>query len=403
MTGNAFIEAQLEVSATYMRGGTSKGVFFDTRQLPAALLADRVARDRFLLRVIGSPDRYGKHIDGMGGATSSTSKVVLIGKSERPDCDVDYLFGAVAIEALVIDWSGNCGNLSAAVGPFAIAQGMVDVPRNGTALVRIWQANIGKRILAHVPMHGGRVVENGDFELDGVAFPGAGIRLDFLDPAGGEGEKPGALFPTGQLSEVIDVPGFLPVEVTLLKAGNPTVFVAAADLGLQGTEAQRDVNDDAPLLEKLERFRAHAAVRMGLARTPEEATALRPATPKLLWVAPPAPYEAAGGKRIAPGDVDFVARILSMGKLHHAMTGTGAVAIAVAASVPGTVVSRIAPADGDGSIRFGHASGVLDVGAQARQEAGGAWRIDKVSMTRSARRLMVGKVCVPAGCAGESF
>jgi len=397
MTARTSKVAQAEVPATYMRGGTSKGVFFNTRQLPSALLANPAARDHFLLRVIGSPDRYGKHTDGMGGATSSTSKVVLVGKSERPDCDVDYLFGAVAIEEPVVDWSGNCGNLSAAVGPFAISEGMVDAPHDGMALVRIWQANIGKRIVAHVPMNAGRVVETGDFELDGVAFPGAGIRLDFLDPAGGDGSRPDALFPTGRLREVIDVPGFPPVEVTLLNAGNPTVFVAAADLGLQGIEVQRDVNADAPLLEKLERFRGHAAVRMGLARTPEDATALRPATPKLLWVAPPAPYEAAGGKRIAAGDVNLVVRILSMGKLHHAMTGTGAVAIAVAALVPGTVVSRIAPAGSDGRIRFGHASGVLDVGAQARQEADGAWRIDQVSMIRSARRLMVGRVCVPAG------
>ena len=404
MTASASVAAQVEVAATYMRGGTSKGVFFDARQLPAALLADLAARDRFLLRVVGSPDRYGKHIDGMGGATSSTSKVVLVDRSERPGCDVDYLFGAVAIEAPVIDWSGNCGNLSAAVGPFAIAQGLVGAPRDGIALVRIWQANIGKRIVAHVPMQAGHVVESGDFELDGVAFPGAGIRLDFPDPAGGEGnvgDAIGGLFPTGRLREVMDVPGFAPIEVTLLNAGNPTVFVAAADLGLGGTEAQRDIDDDAALREKLERFRAHAAVRMGLARTPEEATALRPATPKLLWVAPPAPYDAAGGKHIARGDIDLVARIVSMGKLHHAMTGTGAVALAVAASIPQTVVSRIAPAGVDGRLRFGHASGVLEVGADARQQSDGTWRIDKVSMTRSARRLMVGKVCVPAGFAGE--
>jgi probable AcnD-accessory protein PrpF len=386
---------QIEIPATYMRGGTSKGVFFNVHQLPPAVLMDDAVRDRLLLRVIGSPDRYGKHTDGMGGATSSTSKVVLVGKSSRDDCDLDYLFGAVAIEEPVIDWSGNCGNLSAAVGPFGIAQGLVDVPRDGIATVRIWQANIGKRIIAFVPMRDGEVVETGKFELDGVAFPGAGIRLEFLDPAGDEGDPPGALFPTASVVEILQVPGFAPVEVTLLNAGNPTIFVSAADIGLKGTEAQRDVNDNQALLERLETFRAHAAVRMGLAATPAEATALRPATPKLLWVSAPAPYEAAGGRRVGAGEVDLVARILSMGKMHHAMTGTGAVAIAVAASIPGTVVAQFAACAPDGNVRFGHASGVLHVGAQAHRNETGTWSVSKVAMDRSARRLMVGAVCVP--------
>jgi probable AcnD-accessory protein PrpF len=385
---------QIEIPATYMRGGTSKGVFFNVNRLPPEV-ADDAARDRLLLRVIGSPDRYAKHIDGMGGATSSTSKVVLVGKSARADCDLDYLFGAVAIEEEVIDWSGNCGNLSAAVGPFGIAQGLVDAPRDGIATVRIWQANIGKRIIASVPMRDGEVVETGSFELDGVAFPGASIRLEFLDPAGDAGDVSGALFPTGSVAEILQVPGFVPVEVTLLNAGNPTIFVSAAGIGLKGTEAQRDLNDNPALLARLETFRAHAAVRMGLASSPAEATALRPATPKLLWVAAPVPYEAAGGRRVEAAEIDLVARILSMGKMHHAMTGTGAVAIAVAASIPGTVVAKSAARGPDGNVRFGHASGVLHVGAEAQRNESGTWDVRKVAMNRSARRLMVGAVCVP--------
>ncbi|QRF61843.1 2-methylaconitate cis-trans isomerase PrpF [Variovorax paradoxus] len=389
---------QREIAATWMRGGTSKGLFFDTRALPQGMASDAALRDRVLLRAIGSPDRYGKQIDGLGGATSSTSKVVLVGPASRPDCDVDYLFGAVAIEAPVIDWSGNCGNLSAAVGPFAIACGLVDAPRDGMATVRIWQANIGKRIVAQVPMRDGQVVEEGDFELDGLSFSGAAIRLDFLDPAGGEEGGGGALFPTGRAIDILEVPGAASVEASLVDAGNPTVFVAAADLGLSGTESQGEINANTELLARLEQLRAHAAVRMGLARTAQKATESRPATPKLAWVAPPVDHRVAGGRRVAAHEIDLVARILSMGKLHHAMTGTGAVAIAAAAAVPGTVVSRIAPAKADGSVRFGHASGAIEVGAQAERAPEGHWRIRRVSLSRSARRLMVGAVCVPAAC-----
>jgi probable AcnD-accessory protein PrpF len=385
---------QLRIPAVYMRGGTSKGVFFLKDDLPA----DPKQRERLLLRVIGSPDRYGKQTDGMGGATSSTSKIVILSRSARPDCDVDYLFGQVAIDQPVIDWSGNCGNLSTAVGPFAISTGLVSAPADGSARVRIWQANIKKRIVAHVPMRGGEVQELGGFELDGVAFPAAEVRLEFLDPASDEGDgesADGAMFPTGNKLDVLDVPGLGKLEATFINAGNPTIFVEAARLGLTGTELQKDINGNAKVLALAEAVRSRGAVAMGLVKTPAEATATRQATPKLAFVAPPAGYTASDGKAVDAGSIDLLARIFSMGVLHHAVTGTGAVAIAAAAAIPGTLVHRVAPAGADGRVRFGHPSGVLAVGAEAREEAG-AWTIRKVMMSRSARRLMEGWVRVPA-------
>jgi probable AcnD-accessory protein PrpF len=376
---------QQKIPAVYMRGGTSKGVFFRTVDLPA----DKAARERILLRVIGSPDPYGKQTDGMGGATSSTSKIVILSKSERPDCDIDYLFGQVAIDAPVIDWSGNCGNLTTAVGPFAISEGLVAAPRDGEAIVRIWQANIQKRIVSHVPMKDGEVVELGGFELDGVAFPAAEVKLEFLDPASG------GMFPTGNKLDVLQVPGVGAVEATLINAGNPTIFVDAARLGLTGTELQGDINGNAGVLALAEAVRSHGAVAMGLVKTPQEATEKRPHTPKLSFIARPAGYIASDGRKIDPGSIDLLARIFSMGVLHHAMTGTGAVAIAAAAAVPGTVVSRVAPVGADGRVTFGHPSGILNVGAEAC-EKDGQWAVAKVMMSRSARRLMEGWVRVPA-------
>ena len=385
---------QLRIPAVYMRGGTSKGVFFLAEDLPS----DRQARDRILMRVIGSPDRYGKHTDGMGGATSSTSKVVILSKSKREGCDVDYLFGQVAIDQPLVDWSGNCGNLSAAVGPFAISMGLVGAPADGTATVRIWQANIKKRIVSHVPMNGGEVQELGDFQLDGVAFPAAEVQLEFLDPADDEG-APGAggaaTFPTGNHIDTLDVPGVGKVEATLINAGNPTVFVDAASLGLKGTELQGDVNGDKALLARVEAVRALGAVAMGDAATPQEATTKRPHTPKLAFVAKPLGYAASDGRAVEAGSIDLLARIFSMGVLHHAMTGTGAVAIAAAAAIPGTVVHRVAPVGADGRVRFGHPSGTLKVGAEVQKE-GNHWKVRKVLMSRSARRLMEGWVRVPA-------
>lgn len=381
---------QLRIPAVYMRGGTSKGVFFLAEDLPA----DKQARDRILMRVIGSPDRYGKHTDGMGGATSSTSKVVILSKSQREGCDVDYLFGQVAIDRPLVAWSGNCGNLSAAVGPFAISMGLVGAPVDGTATVRIWQANIKKRIISHVPMSGGEVQELGDFQLDGVAFPAAEVQLEFLDPAddGGEG---GATFPTGNHIDVLDVPGVGKIEATLINAGNPTVFVDAASLGFKGTELQGDINGDKALLARAEAVRAQGSVSMGVAKTPGDATANRPNTPKLAFVAKPAGYTASDGRTVEAGSIDLLARIFSMGVLHHAMTGTGAVAIAAAAAIPGTIVHRVAPIGADGRVRFGHPSGTLKVGAEVQKD-GNHWKVTKVLMSRSARRLMEGWVRVPS-------
>ena len=375
---------QLRIPAVYMRGGTSKGVFFLRDDLPA----DPAARDRLLLRVIGSPDPYGKHIDGMGGATSSTSKVVIINKSQRPDCDVDYLFGALSVSRADIDWSGNCGNLSAAVGPFAISAGLVAAPANDWATVRIWQANIGKVIVSHVQMKDGEVIEEGDFELDGVTFPAAEIKLEFLDPAADEGDG-GAMFPTGHVRDTLDVPGVGKVEATLINAGLPTVFVAATSLGFTGTELQADINSNPERLARAEAVRMAGAQAMGIAATPGSHT------PKIAFVAAPADYTASDGKAVRGEDINLLARIFSMGPLHHAMTGTGAVAIATAVAIPGTLPAIVARPSDDGWVRFGHPSGTLAVGAEA-QEIDGQWVVSKAMMSRSARRLMEGWVRVPA-------
>lgn len=383
---------QLRIPAVYMRGGTSKGVFFLDRDLPR----DARERERILLRVIGSPDRFGKHIDGMGGATSSTSKVVIISLSSRDDCDVDYLFGQLAVDRDVIDWSGNCGNLTAAVGPFAISAGLVKAPRDGFATVRIWQANIRKQIVAHVPMKDGEVLEEGDFELDGVPFPAAEIPLEFIEPGADDGsEAGGGVFPTGRTRDRLDVPGIGTIEATLINAGNPTIFIDAASLGLQGTELQPAVNGDPALLERAERIRAHGAVAMGLAASAEEATAKRPATPKLSFIAGPRTYVASDGRTIPAERIDLLARIFSMGQLHHAMTGTGAVAVAVASAIPGTLVHQLARPRTDTRLRMGHPAGTLTVGAEARLQDG-QWVVLKAMMSRSARRLMEGWVRVPA-------
>jgi probable AcnD-accessory protein PrpF len=380
-----------------MRGGTSKGVFFRLQDLPAVAQVPGAARDALLLRVIGSPDPYGKQIDGMGGATSSTSKTVILAPSSRPDHDVDYLFGQVSIDKAFVDWSGNCGNLSAAVGPFAISNGLVDaarVPRDGIATVRIWQANIGKTIVAHVPVVNGVVQETGDFELDGVTFPAAEIQLEFLDPADeGEGEGGGAMFPTGNLVDELDVPGVGKLKATLINAGIPTIFLNAADLNYTGTELQDAINGDTKALAMFETVRAHGAIRMGLIKQVAEA-AKRQHTPKVAFVAPPRGYVASSGKPVAAEDIDLLVRALSMGKLHHAMMGTAAVAIGTAAAIPGTLVNLAAGGGARTAVRFGHPSGTLRVGAQASQRAG-EWTVTKAVMSRSARVLMEGWVRVP--------
>ncbi|RKS28802.1 2-methylaconitate cis-trans isomerase [Pseudomonas sp. WPR_5_2] len=392
--------AQIKIPATYMRGGTSKGVFFSLKDLPEAAQVPGPARDALLLRVIGSPDPYDKQIDGMGGATSSTSKTVILSKSTQADHDVDYLFGQVSIDKPFVDWSGNCGNLSAAVGSFAVSNGLVDpsrIPHNGVAVVRVWQANIGKTIIAHVPITNGEVQETGDFELDGVTFPAAEVQIEFLDPAADEEGGGGSMFPTGNLIDDLEVPGVGTFKATMINAGIPTIFVNAQDIGYTGTELQGAINGDPKALLMFETIRAYGALRMGLISNIDEA-AKRQHTPKVAFVAKPADYVASSGKAIAAGDVDLLVRALSMGKLHHAMMGTAAVAIGTAAAISGTLVNLAAGGVERNAVRFGHPSGTLRVGAEASQ-VNGEWTVNKAIMSRSARVLMEGFVRVP----GDSF
>ena len=391
--------AQVKIPATYIRGGTSKGVFFRLQDLPESCQKPGEARDKLFMRVIGSPDPYAAHIDGMGGATSSTSKCVILSKASVPDHDVDYLYGQISIDKAFVDWSGNCGNLSTAAGAFAIHAGLVDparIPKNGVAVVRIWQANIQKTIIAHVPVTNGQVQETGDFELDGVTFPAAEIVLEFMDPSD-DGEDGGSMFPTGNLVDDLEVPGIGTFKATMISAGIPTVFVNAADIGYKGTELREDINSDPEKLKFFEAIRVAGALRMGLIKTPEEALT-RQHTPKIAFVAPPTTYTASSGKTIAAGDVDLLVRALSMGKLHHAMMGTCAVAIGTAAAVPGTLVNLAAGGGERTAVRFGHPSGTLRVGAEAKQVSG-EWTVTKAIMSRSARILMEGWVRVP----GDSF
>ncbi len=388
---------QIKIPATYMRGGTSKGLFFNLEDLPSAAQQPGAARDALLLRALGSPDPYGKQIDGMGNATSSTSKAVILSKSSRAGHDVDYLFGQVSIDQPLVDWSGNCGNLSAAVGPCAIHMGLIDprrLPDNGWASIRIWQANIGKTILARVPMTDGQVQETGDFELDGVTFPAAEVQLEFVNPAADEDGAGGAMFPSGNVVDTLHVPGEAPLPATLINAGIPTLFLNAHDLGYTGCELQDAINGDPAALARFENIRAHGAVQMGLIPNIAEA-AQRQHTPKIAIVAPPASYTASSGKAIAAGDIVLLVRALSMGKLHHAMMGTAAVAIGTAAAVPGTLVNLAAGGGTRQSVRFGHPSGTLRVGAEAAQDERGQWQVTKALMGRSARILMEGWVRVP--------
>ncbi|TOB88108.1 2-methylaconitate cis-trans isomerase PrpF [Vibrio parahaemolyticus] len=385
--------SQIKVPATYMRGGTSKGVFFNLEDLPSEAQVAGEARDKLLLRVIGSPDPYAKQIDGMGGATSSTSKTVIVSRSSRDDHDVDYLFGQVSIDKPFVDWSGNCGNLSAAIGPFAVHAGLIPqdrIPENGIVTVRVWQVNISKTILVHVPIVNGFVQETGEFELDGVTFPAAEIQVDFVDPADGEG----SMFPTGNLVDDLVVPDVGTFNATFINAGIPTIFIDAESIGYQGTELQDDINNDDAALAMFESIRAHGALKMGLISELEEAQT-RQHTPKVAFVSKPKSYQSSSGKEVNESEIDVLVRALSMGKLHHAMMGTAAVAIASAACVPGTLVNLAAGGGEKESVTFGHPSGTLKVGAQAKQTEQG-WVVQKAIMSRSARILMEGFVRVPS-------
>lgn len=400
MTTATIHAPQIKIAATYMRGGTSKGVFFRLQDLPKAAQVAGPARDALLLRVIGSPDPYAKQIDGMGGATSSTSKTVILSKSSQANHDVDYLFGQVAIDRPFVDWSGNCGNLTAAVGAFAISNGLIDstrIPLNGICTVRIWQANISKTIIAHVPITNGEVQETGDFELDGVTFPAAEVQIEFINPADDDGEGGSSMFPTGNVVDVLEVPGIGSFNATMINAGIPTIFINAEDLGYTGTELQDDINSDNAALAKFETIRAYGALRMGLINHIDEAAA-RQHTPKVAFVAKPQTYVSSSGKTVNVSDIDLLVRALSMGKLHHAMMGTAAVAIGTAAAIPGTLVNLAAGIgrtnEKTDAVRFGHPSGTLRVGAEASM-VDGEWTVVKAIMSRSARVLMEGSVRVP--------
>ena len=390
---------QVKIPATYIRGGTSKGVFFRLQDLPERCQQPGEARDKLFMRVIGSPDPYAAHIDGMGGATSSTSKCVILSKSTQPEHDVDYLYGQISIDKAFVDWSGNCGNLSTAAGTFAITAGIVDasrIPQNGTAVVRIWQANIKKTIIAHVPITNGAVQETGDFELDGVTFPAAEVVLEFMDPSD-DSEEGGSMFPTGNLVDDLEVPGIGTFKATMITAGIPTIFVNAEDIGYTGTELREAINSDPKQLERFEKFRIAGALRMGLIKTPDEA-AKRQHTPKIAFVSKPKDYVTSSGKQLKASEIDLCVRALSMGKLHHAMMGTAAVAIGTAAAIPGTLVNLAAGGGARTAVRFGHPSGSLRVGAEAKQ-VNGEWVVTKAIMSRSSRILMEGSVRVP----GDSF
>lgn len=387
---------QIKIPAVYYRGGTSKGIIFKRTDLPEAAQQPGEARDKILLRVLGSPDPYKQQIDGLGNASSSTSKALILDKSTQPDHDVDYLFGQVSIDKPFVDWSGNCGNMTAAVGAFAVSQGLVDadkIPENGICTVRIWQKNISKTIIAHVPMQNGEVLETGDFELDGVTFPAAEVQIEFIDPADGEG----SMFPTGNLVDELDIPGIGRLQATLINAGIPTVFVNAADIGYTGKELQADINSDADKLAFFETLRAYGALKMGLIADLSEAQT-RQHTPKIAFVAPPQTYTASSGKTVEAQEIDLLVRALSMGKLHHAMMGTASVAIATAAAVPGTLVNLAAGGGDREAVRFGHPSGTLRVGAAAELDGNSQWTAKKAVMSRSARVIMEGWVRVPDDC-----
>jgi probable AcnD-accessory protein PrpF len=386
---------QIKVPATYIRGGTSKGVFFNLTDLPERCQVPGEPRDNMLLRIIGSPDPYGKQTDGMGGATSSTSKTVILAKSEQADHDVDYLFGQVAIDKAFVDWSGNCGNLTAAVGSFAISSGLVSadrIPENGICKVRICQKNISKTIIAHVPITQGEVQETGDFELDGVTFPAAEVQVDFVAPV----DPSEAMFPTGNLVDDLVVPNIGTFKATMIMAGIPTIFLNAQDIGYTGIELQDAINNDDEALTRFETIRAYGAMKMGLISDIEEAK-VRQHTPKVAFVSHAQDYTTSSGKHVLADEIDLQVRALSMGKLHHAMMGTAAVAIGTAAAIPGTLVNVAAGSGGRSAVTFGHPSGTLKVGAEA-ECINDNWTVKKVSMSRSARILMEGWVRIPGDC-----
>jgi 2-methylaconitate isomerase len=379
---------QRRIRAVFVRGGTSRALIFHGRDLDG----DRDRWDAVFLAALGSPDPNGRQLDGLGGGISSLSKVAVVGPPTRPDADVDYTFGQVEVTRPAVDYRGNCGNISSAIGPFAIDEALV-AAREPLTVVRVHNTNTGKMIHAHVPVEAGEAAVRGGFALDGVPGTGARIALDFVDPGGA---VTGRLLPTGHVQDALDVAGLGTITASLVDATNPMVFVRAKDFGLEGIERPEDLDTRSSLPSHLEAIRGAAAVRMGLARTPEEAGRESPAVPKIAVLAPPAGYRTPAGVTVEPHAVDLVARIVSMGKVHRAFALTGAMCLAVAARIPGTVAHEAAATTGaSGDVRIGHPSGVLPVAAAVRLGPDGTLVAQTVTVYRTARRLMEGFVLVP--------
>ena len=379
---------QLKIPAVFMRGGTSNAVVFHARDLPR----DRALWDDIFLAAIGSPDPYGRQLDGMGGGISSLSKVCVIGPPTRSDADIDYTFAQVQVKDAKVDYSANCGNMSSAMGPFAVDEGLIKVS-GGEALVRIHNTNTKKIIWSRFALDGGQAAVDGDLAIPGVSGTGAPVRLEFCDPGGA---TTGKLLPTGNVIDTLDVPGYGKFKASLVDAANATCFLNAADLGLKGTEMPEELDGNAELLKKLAAIRISASVAMGIAKTPEEA-AVRRSVPFVGFVSGPQDAPALSGEKIAAGKVDLTARMLSNGQPHRALPLTVTLCTAVAARIEGSVVNQLARSNDDpeAEIRIAMPSGVLTVAATVARNAG-AWHAAQGAFYRTQRRMFEGFVLVRA-------
>jgi 2-methylaconitate isomerase len=392
---------QLRLRAVFMRGGTSKAVMFRAADLPA----ERELWTPIFLGVIGSPDPNGRQLDGMGGGISSLSKICVIEPPTRAGADVDYTFAQVSVKDAAVDYSGNCGNMSSAIGPFAVDENLIAVAdADGEATVRIHNTNTRKLIIAHFPLEGGRAAVDGDFRLPGIAGSGAPVRLDFLEP-GGAGT--GMLLPTGNATDTLEADGVRGIEVSMVDAANPCVFVAADALGASGVEMPDELEANGALLRRLEAIRIAASLRMGIAKTAEAAARI-PSIPKVAMVAPAREARTLAGERLAAADADITVRMISIGQPHRAVPLTGAMCLAVASRIEGTVVNRIArpSASPTDPVRIAQPSGLTVVGAVVRRSRDGEhreWLAESATVYRTARRLMEGWVYVRASMVPENL
>lgn len=374
---------QSRLRAVFMRGGTSKAVMFRRADLPD----DETLWPRIFTRVMGSPDPNGRQLDGMGGGISSLSKICIIGPPSRPDADVDYTFAQVVVDQDLVDFSSNCGNMSSAVGPFAVEEGLVAKPNGEEATVRIHNTNTKKIIISRFRMDGDYAAVEGDFVLDGVAGSGAPIRLDFSEPAGA---RTGKLLPAGAAVQSLQVPGLGTLQASMIDAAAACVFVRAEDIGCTGTERPDVLERDAAIMEKLEKIRRAASIAMGIAPN-EEAAAKTPSAPKVAIVAAPVEARTLSGRVLSPEDTDILVRMISIGQPHRAVPLTGALCLAVACRVPGSIPNRIVGAARAGDVRIGHPSGVVLVAAEVRDGAAGL-EAPYATVYRTARRLFQGEV-----------